>query len=274
VNLDSYTVQTTGWSAQLEATGLAAVSIDGTVVVDRLYFAVRDPDWATIALRIDDTNVAVGEDDVTVSMAGATDDATTRGSFSLRLTIAGKRLIVESTFAAEADLSVNRVGWCLLHPMSQVGSAVATDSPTGPSMSSLPIAIAPHSPFTDLSAMEITTPSHRLAFTFTGDLFETEDQRNWIDASFKTFSTSRPERSCISRSSWSSNPTSSHRIRRPPRPVQRPCIRLRRDCRIGHHLQNRHPGPGGSACKPAGTLAPSPLWRWPPSRSWPWTGLR
>ena len=66
----------------------------------------------------------------------------------------------------------------LLHPD---GSTTETEFPR---------LIAPQNPFKELAGL-----SHEVApgvwadWRFEGDVFETEDQRNWTDASFKTFCT-------------------------------------------------------------------------------------
>ena len=54
----------------------------------------------------------------------------------------------------------------------------------------LPDAISPHQPFFDIAAItHEVAPGVRATVEFAGDVFEMEDQRNWIDASYKTYST-------------------------------------------------------------------------------------
>ncbi|OWY59864.1 hypothetical protein B7486_72285, partial [cyanobacterium TDX16] len=53
-----------------------------------------------------------------------------------------------------------------------------------------PDAIVPHQPFFDLRAMtHAVADGVRARVEMTGDTFETEDQRNWSDASYKTYCT-------------------------------------------------------------------------------------
>jgi hypothetical protein len=53
-----------------------------------------------------------------------------------------------------------------------------------------PELIAPHAPFKDMRAIAHAVTSDLWAeVRFAGDLFEMEDQRNWTDASYKTFCT-------------------------------------------------------------------------------------
>jgi hypothetical protein len=49
--------------------------------------------------------------------------------------------------------------------------------------------ISPHQPFKQVQEMEWELTSVTAALSFEGDVFETEDQRNWTDFSYKTYST-------------------------------------------------------------------------------------
>ena len=74
------------------------------------------------------------------------------------------------------------------------GSSVAGRRTTGVQLDlRFPELVAVEQPidgFTDLAALTYDAPGGlRLELTFEGEAFETEDQRNWIDASFKTYST-------------------------------------------------------------------------------------
>ncbi len=50
--------------------------------------------------------------------------------------------------------------------------------------------VSPHQPFFDIRALtHALTPTLSATVRFSGDVFEMEDQRNWTDATFKTYST-------------------------------------------------------------------------------------
>lgn len=55
--------------------------------------------------------------------------------------------------------------------------------------SSFPRDISPHQPFLGVESMRWERDGGEFSLNFRGDVFETEDQRNWTDASFKTYST-------------------------------------------------------------------------------------
>ena len=51
-----------------------------------------------------------------------------------------------------------------------------------------PDLVSPHQPFFDIEALEYATAAgSRLRRSFSGEVFEIEDQRNWTDASYKTY---------------------------------------------------------------------------------------
>ena len=52
-----------------------------------------------------------------------------------------------------------------------------------------PLLISPRQPFTDIRKMKWEKHGNKFSLDFSGDVFETEDQRNWTDASFKTYCT-------------------------------------------------------------------------------------
>src|SRR5207253_715246 len=60
----------------------------------------------------------------------------------------------------------------------------------GTTSSSFPKLISPHQPFLNVrSITHEVVPGVHAEVSFEGDIFETEDQRNWSDASYKTYST-------------------------------------------------------------------------------------
>jgi len=85
----------------------------------------------------------------------------------------------------------NRIGFCILHPVDDcMGKYCVVFHPNGATSRKLfPIEISPHQVFSDIRAMNWPAAHGLCSLSFSGDVFETEDQRNWTDASFKTYST-------------------------------------------------------------------------------------
>ena len=103
---------------------------------------------------------------------------------------------IHFTFDGEARSTFlrNRIGFCVLHPIDCAGAKCRAIHADGREKeTAFPKIIAAEQPVTGLHdlaglAHEVE-PGVWAELRFSGDLFETEDQRNWIDASFKTFCT-------------------------------------------------------------------------------------
>jgi hypothetical protein len=92
---------------------------------------------------------------------------------------------------AKSAFRRNRIGFCVLHPMEVAGLPCELEHVDGSvEQSAFPEWIAPHQPFFDLRAIRhAVLPGLAAEVRMEGDTFETEDQRNWTDASFKTYCT-------------------------------------------------------------------------------------
>ena len=100
--------------------------------------------------------------------------------------------IVEVSFSGRAKTAFrrNRIGLVVLHPTSEAGRDVSVVSPDGNvTAGAFPTDIRPDLVFTDISSLEWADAGTAFDLGFSGDIFETEDQRNWSDGSFKTYST-------------------------------------------------------------------------------------
>lgn len=90
------------------------------------------------------------------------------------------------------DLLASRTGLCLLHPAAAAGAALEIEHVDGRvSRSWFPERISPWQPFTQIRALRHRfAPGGWAVCRFEGDDYEMEDQRNFSDASFKTYSRS------------------------------------------------------------------------------------
>ena len=104
--------------------------------------------------------------------------------------------------AARSTFLRNRIGFCVLHPIHEcAGAACQIEHVDGTiETTRFPHYIAPQAlvdgiihpvyPFADLRAMaHEVQPGVWADVRFEGESFEMEDQRNWTDASFKTYGT-------------------------------------------------------------------------------------
>lgn len=153
---------------------------------------VRDQNWATIAPEVSGLEVENHGDSFKVTF-----DATCQGGeidFRWKGTISGsKNGDIEFTFDGEAHSTFrkNRIGFCVLHGPSAAGQPWVLNTADGQTVDGhFPTFISPHQPAKNLQAItHEVAPGLRARVEFKGDVFEMEDQRNWTDASFKTYCT-------------------------------------------------------------------------------------
>ncbi len=172
---------------------LRYLRVGDSEVIRRVYVAVRDRLWRTIPLHISNFQAQIEENHFHLTFTAAHQEGEI--DFAWRGTITGEASgTITFTMDGEARSTFqrNRIGICVLHPVREcAGQPCAIESPEGTMESAyFPQLIAPHQPFKNLRA--ITHEIHRglrAEVRLEGDIFEMEDQRNWTDGSFKTYST-------------------------------------------------------------------------------------
>ena len=183
-------------TAIYEAGDLRYVRAGGVEVCRRWYAAVRDHNWGTVPLRITEEHIANHIDQFEVRYRAEHRAGDVHFVWVATITgwPDGVDAVVRFEFDGEAKTTFrrNRIGFCVLHPPETcAGRKVALVHPGGPiEQDVFPHRIAPQNPFKELTGLRHELPGGGFAdWRFEGDVFETEDQRNWIDASFKTFCT-------------------------------------------------------------------------------------
>ena len=177
------------WSFTLEDGALRHIALQGHEAIRNIAFLVRDRDWGTLAPKLD--NLQVAQTDATL---GITYDAmfiSQDAKLSVRVSIdvGPESLVMSATGDALGSFETNRAGFTVLHPIADVaGQPVRVKHSDGSSEdSSFPDLIDPWRPFMDIAALTNQVGSAKLCCAFHGDIFEMEDQRQWGDASFKTY---------------------------------------------------------------------------------------
>jgi hypothetical protein len=177
------------FSLKLSGGTLRYLSLDGSEVVRRLYFALRDKNWGTVPEELISINTDIGANSFAISYESRYTDAGENIDFVVKGRITGTEGAVvrwEFEGIAESVFERNRIGFCLLHPASAAGRPCKVVHCDGTSENQIfPELISPHQPFMDLQSIEYGG----VVSEFEGDVFEMEDQRNWTDASYKTYST-------------------------------------------------------------------------------------
>ncbi|MGA0932790.1 MAG: hypothetical protein ACO3TS_08275 [Candidatus Nanopelagicales bacterium] len=164
----------------------------GEEILRRIYVVFQDRNWTARPWHIVDEVIDDRGDSFTIHLSA-------RGTFDAkRFTWAGTITgTTDGTVTYEIDGTAgepflrNRLGVCVLHPMAGFADRECTVThPDGSTTTSaFPGAISPHQPFMNVSAMEWPVPGGFARLDFAGEVFETEDHRNWSDASYKTYCT-------------------------------------------------------------------------------------
>ncbi|MGN6200110.1 hypothetical protein [Humibacter sp.] len=173
------------WSVELRDDELANVAFDERTALRSIRAVVRDRNWDTARLVVDD--VATSADSLVLRIH--TDGLDARFTGALHVAATPSRLVVQLDLKAEAAFATNRIGLVVLHPPGVAGAALRVRHSNGDEeVTRFPSEINPHQPVLDIAGLAWTSDGLELALTFEGDAFEMEDQRNWTDASFKTYS--------------------------------------------------------------------------------------
>ena len=181
------------WTAELRGDELAEIAYRGEPVLRGVRAVVRNHNWLTLTPTVQgvrETDDRGARDDglIELDVAWAGYGAAYAGTLTIRL----EPKAVEVAFRGEApgEILSNRIGLVVLHRPDDAGREVLAGAPDGSTAPGrFPEDISPHQPFKDLASLEWERAGTRFRLAFTGDVFETEDQRNWTDASFKTYST-------------------------------------------------------------------------------------
>jgi hypothetical protein len=186
-------------TAELDGVDLRYVRLGEVEIVRRLFAAIRDDAWGTVPPQLAEVQVEAGERSFRVSFEALHEAGALRFRWRGELTGSEDGTVeCRMTGVAERDFRYNRIGFCVLHPRENAGCQYRAWTPEGRLDGALPELIGPQRSeggrlyplFPSYDALEIDVADGITArFEFEGDLFEMEDQRNWTDASFKTYST-------------------------------------------------------------------------------------
>jgi len=177
-------------TAEFDAGNLRHIRVGGVEVIRAISFIVRDRNWGTYNPVISDLKTEETADGFTVGYEALTGDDTQK--FRYRAEIEGNRdgrLVFRCKGEAVTDFVTNRTGFVVLHPAGVAGLPVEIEHVSGEKVAGqFPELIDPVQPMMDLRALtHEAAPGLRVTCRMEGDTFEMEDQRNWGDASYKTY---------------------------------------------------------------------------------------
>ncbi len=185
-----------------EAGDLRYIRFGDHEILRRVYVAVRDHNWDTILPQL--SNVQIEGDDEAFRITYDVENKQSEVDFFWQGTITGGAdgtVTFSMDGEARSTFRRNRIGFCVLHPMGCAGVPCRIEKVDGAVEEGVyPISIAPQylidgeikpvAPFNNMRAVRYGVASGVEAeVRFEGETFEMEDQRNWTDASYKTYGT-------------------------------------------------------------------------------------
>jgi D-apionolactonase len=192
-NGDEFVLRAGPLRAVFDRGGLRWIGLGSREVLRGIYVALRAPGWVTIPKDLSNLQIDAGPDRFRIRFTAIHRQEGTH--FEWQGSLDGEpdgtiRFAMDGV--AHTRFLRNRIGLCVLHPIEQcAGEPCVVEHVDGRSEAgTFPRLVAPHQPFLNMRAIRHQVePGVEAEVRFTGDTFETEDQRNWSDASFKTYST-------------------------------------------------------------------------------------
>ncbi|PCJ96291.1 MAG: hypothetical protein COA50_07540 [Flavobacteriaceae bacterium] len=178
-------------SVQLENGFLRYIKWDGKEVLRMVYYTVRDENWDVIPQEIESIEINEIDEGFKVELNVKTVHPQIDFLWRCKIVARGSELTFDIQGEALSNFTRNRIGLCILHPIETCkGKTVTLTHGNGTtSHNHFPKHISPNQPFQNISTMHWELGKVTVNLQFKGDVFETEDQRNWLDASYKTYCT-------------------------------------------------------------------------------------
>lgn len=182
---EQITVGKLGFTLQNGA--LRHLTCDGVELIRSIAFLVRDRDWGTLSPRLTElSRKTEGAFCLTLGMQYENQGALLDVVVRIEADEAG--LTLSAKGSANAGFETNRTGFTILHPASVAGCPAEVGHSDGTvEQADFPVLIDPWQPFMDIVSLTHEREGFRVKCHLSGDVFEMEDQRQWGDASFKTY---------------------------------------------------------------------------------------
>ncbi|MBB3523605.1 hypothetical protein [Rhizobium sp. BK456] len=178
-------------TADLADGNLRSIRYQGIEVLRAISYLVRDRDWGTYSPDIADLRIEQGDDHFGIAYRARCEGSDgTKLVIDVRIRGYPDRLDFEAEATSDTGFETNRCGFCILHPIVGVaGSSATVEHVDGRIVQTrFPDIIEPWQPFKDIRAISHEVmPEVTAECRMEGDTFEMEDQRNWSDASYKTY---------------------------------------------------------------------------------------
>lgn len=158
---------------------------DGTEAVRAVYASLRGPAWQTETPEVSDLRLEESEDSFAISF-----DLDYDSPYEAKVSIKGgpDGIVYSYSGIATGIINTSRAGLCILHPAAFADQPVEIRHADGTRESGrFPDLVQPDWPFREVVGVSSKLPGYKVEITMEGEVFEMEDQRNYGDASFKTY---------------------------------------------------------------------------------------
>jgi D-apionolactonase len=173
--------------------GLRWIRLGEREVLRGIYAAVRDESWFTVPAVLEDLEIEAEPESFRIRFRARHGHGCIRFDWDARIEGAPDgRISFRMDGAAGSTFRRNRIGLCVLHPAEEcAGRPCIVETTDGDRLEqAFPALVSPHQPFRNVRAiLHAVTAGVEAEVRMEGETFETEDHRNWSDASFKTYGT-------------------------------------------------------------------------------------
>lgn len=172
-----------------ESSALRHIHVHGLEAIRNIAFVVRDRDWGTIAPIISNETVDQNDTEMRLSYHAQYQSQGAILDVDIVVLTTAEHLTMSATGITTGAFETNRAGFTVLHPIDGVaGQPVGVGHSDGSfEKARFPDLIEPWQPFMDITSLAHHVGAHRVTCQLDGDVFEMEDQRQWGDASYKTY---------------------------------------------------------------------------------------
>jgi hypothetical protein len=167
---------------------LRYVRVGDTEVMRAIAFIVRDESWGTYTAEISNLEIDEEPNGFHVHYEGRCADGAV--IYHAEIGADDSELVFGARITVARNFRTNRTGFVILHPLAGcAGHPVEVEHVDGRiERVRFPSSISAYQPFFEVRALKHQfAPGAFVTARLEGDTFEMEDQRNWSDASFKTY---------------------------------------------------------------------------------------
>ncbi|SFS68311.1 hypothetical protein SAMN04488040_1513 [Sulfitobacter marinus] len=177
------------WAFTLEAGSLRHIKLNGTEAIRSIAFLVRDRDWGTLVPQIQDEVISQTDAGLRIAYTATYTNGPAQLIVDIEVEVTAGQLSMRADGITKGDFETNRAGFTVLHPIDGVaGQPVHVGHSDGTlEETTFPMLIEPWQPFMDIASLTHTVGDYSVTCRLEGDTFEMEDQRQWGDASYKTY---------------------------------------------------------------------------------------